>query len=63
MQCLKCHQVQGLYIPSQGSCLSARKNEANREVRTIVSGDSIDNVEAHEGGGSVKLDQVPRDKR
>ena len=40
--------------------MSTRKNEATREVRTVASGDRIDYVEALEGEGSVKSDQVPR---
>ena len=48
-----------LCIPS-GGFLSTRKNEATRGVRAIVSRDGIDHVEAREGGGSVKADQVPR---
>ena len=43
--------------------MSTRKNEATHHgVRAVVSGDRIDHVEAREGGGSVKSDQVPRRK-
>ena len=35
---------------------------STRGVRVVVSGDRIDYVEAREGGGSVKADQVPRGK-
>ena len=42
--------------------MSTRKNEATRGIRAVVSGDRIDHVEAREGGGSVKSDQVPRGK-
>ena len=42
--------------------MSTRKNEATRRVRAVVSGDRIDHVEAREGGGSVRSDQVSRGK-
>ena len=42
--------------------MSTRKNEATRGIRAVVSRDRIDHVEAREGGGSVKSDQVPRGK-
>ena len=42
--------------------MSTRKNEATREVWAVASGDRIDHVEALEGGGSVKSDQIPRSK-
>ena len=42
--------------------MSTRKNEATRGIRAVVSGDRTDHVEAREGGGSVKSDQVPRGK-
>ena len=61
MQCRKYHQVRGLCIPS-GDCLSTLYNEATREARVVVSRNRIDHIEAREGGGSVKADQVPRGK-
>ena len=61
MQCLKYPQVQGLCIPSRGLFVNP-KNEATRGVCAVVSGDCIGHVEAREGGGSVKSDQVPRGK-
>ena len=51
-----------VFVSRQGDPLSTRKNEATREVRAVASGDRIDHVEALEGGGSVKSDQVPRGK-
>ena len=42
--------------------MSTRKDEASRGVRSVISGDRIDHVEAREGGGSVKADQVLRSK-
>ena len=60
MQCLKYHQVQGLCIPSEGVVCQPEKKKATRGVRAVVSGDRIDHVEACEGGGSVKTNQVPR---
>ena len=61
MQLLKYPQVQGLCIPSGGLLVNPKK-EATREVWAVVSGESIDHVEACEDGGSVKSDQVPRGK-
>ena len=40
--------------------MSIQKSEATRGVWAVVSGDRIDHVEAREGRGSVKSDQVPR---
>ena len=48
--------------PVRGVVCQPEKNEATRGVRAVVSGDRIDHVEAGEGGGSVKADQIPRDK-
>ena len=42
--------------------MSTRKHKATGGVRAVVSWDRIDLVEAREGGGSVKSDQVPRGK-
>ena len=42
--------------------MSTRKNGVTRGVGAVVSGDRIDHVEARQGGGSVKADQVPRGK-
>ena len=61
MQCLKYPQVQGPCIPSWGLFVNP-KNGANRGVRAVVSWERIDHVEARQGGGSVKADQVPRGK-
>ena len=61
MQCLEYPQVRGLCIPSMGLLVNPKK-EATRGVRAIVSGDRIDHVEACEGGGSIKADQVARGK-
>ena len=51
-----------VFVSRQEGCLSTQKNEATRGVWAVVSGDRIDHVEAREGGGSVKSDQVPRGK-
>ena len=61
MQCLKYPQVQGPCI-SSGELFVNQKNEATRGVWAVVSGDRIDHVEASEGGGSIKSDQVPQGK-
>ena len=51
-----------MFVSRQGGCLSTRRNKATRGVRAVVSGDRIDHVEDREGKGSVKADQVSRDK-
>ena len=43
-------------------CQPEEKNERTREVRVVISGDRIDHVESSESGGSVKADQLPREK-
>ena len=58
MRRLKCHQVQGLCIPSGGLFVNPKKRSTSRGS----GGDRIDHVKGREGGGSVKADQVSRDK-
>ena len=48
--------------PFRGVVCHPEKNETTRGVRAVVSGNRIDHVEAGEGGGSVKADQISRDK-
>ena len=49
-------------VSRRGDYISTPRNEALRGIPAVVSGDYIDHVEACEGGGSVKADQVPQDK-
>ena len=50
------------YSFSGVGCQPEEKNERTREVRVVISGDRIDHVESSESGGSVKADQLPREK-
>ena len=62
MQCLKYHQVQGLCILSGGLFVNPIKRSNSRGSGCRKRGSYRPHIEAREGGGSVKADQVPRGK-